>query len=672
MPFQDALTDLNAILSPQDAKTTPAPTLPPAPTPGFAQALSDLTTAGQSKPTTQSTLLPQGQQPFATSNPITAMGMGLIDALAAGAQGVSPKVGAGYQLAPQAEQDFFAEMGHPRDTTQMAALRDPGTGKYAVYLKQPGMEESGAASLGRVLSYGAVPEAGIPAAAAAAAPTASQALLQDFTRVGVPPSMPAVGQGIASRLTANVVSKIPFFGGPVQEATGKAIAGTGAAAERLAGGLGEAKNAEEAGRAIQGGVEGFARGPAPAGMTANEVIAAPTSASSFQAKSGALYDRFWSQIDPTANVPVSNTLEALKGPLERFPSSPELGAQITNPKLQAYFRTLAPGEKEIPAVYSSIVDQSGNPILMQAAQKMQTGGTLTVGELQELRSTIGRQLSEPMLVNDIPRADLKRVYAAMSDDLAGAAKAAGPDVQQAFNRANQYYSAGMKRIDQLEPLLSGSPEQTFAAINRAASTGTGADAGLLRSLQRSMSPDEWGNVGSAVIRRMGEPTAGVKSPHGGDFSASSFVTNWNKLSDSAKETLFGANVPGSSREGLESLVRVADAQKQLSKLANPSGTGSHTIGALMVGAVAEHFTSLISHPLEAALAALGGYGASKALMSPGFARWLYAMPRVMAESPGRAAGLSQGIAALSQMARIDPSLAGVAQRLQGAYGVPAP
>lgn len=657
MPIEDALFDLTGALK----TAPPMPMVASEPATGVDAALSDMNAAAQPQQPKISTLLPAGQEPK-RANPIAAMGMGLIDALAGGAQGVYPQVTSGHQLAPQAEQDFFAEMGHPRDTTKFVALRDPGTQQYAIYHRTPQMEASGATGIGRVLAYGALPETGIPNTGMAAAPTASQALLQDFAKAAVPASIPAVGQGIGSRLAANVISKVPFFGGPVQEAAAKAIAGTGSAAERLAGGLGEAINPEQAGRAIQAGIQGFAKGPAPAGMTAAEIIAQPTAASSFPAKSAALYDRFWSQIDPAAQVPLSNTLTALKGPLERFPTSPELGAQITNPKLQAFFKTLSPTEKEIPAVYSSVVDQGGNPILMQAAQKLQSGGSLTVDELKELRSTIGRMIGEPTLVSDIPRADLKQVYGAMSEDLHGAAKAAGPQVEQAFNRANQYYKAGIERVDRLEPLLSGSPEQSFAAINRAASTGSSADSGLLRSLQRTMPPDEWGNVGSAVIRRLGEPTAGVKSlAHGGDFSASSFVTNWNKLSDSAKDTLFGS---GSIRNALDSLVRVADAQKQVARFANPSGTASHTIGAGLAGMLAEHFGSLTSHPLEAALGALGGYGASKALMSPGFARWLYAMPQTMAEAPSRSAGMSQAIAALGQLSRLDPRLSGPAQRLQ--------
>lgn len=158
--------------------------------------------------------------------------------------------------------------------------------------------------------------------------------------------------------------------------------------------------------------------------------------------------------------------------------------------------------------------------------------------MQEFRSYIGRALGEPTLVNDIPRADLSRVYAGMSQDLAGAAQAQSPQAARAFQAANGYYKAGQQRIDQLEPLLNGSPEQAFAKINRAAGEGPAANAGLLRSLQRSLPPDDWGSVGATVLSRMGEPSAGTA--HATDFSPAAFTTNWNKLSDAAKDTLYGS------------------------------------------------------------------------------------------------------------------------------------
>jgi hypothetical protein len=641
-----ALKDAAAAMpSPQTTATPDAQTPPPAAIPesnAQADPLASLRTAAfnlhSSMPDATDDTKSDTTTP-SVSAPV-AMGEGLIDALTAGAQHTSPIVRTAegqpnYQPAADEAQWIFNETGNVQDEQTQVALRDPATGQYRVYQRNPAMEEGALTSLGRVAAYG-TPEAGIPTVASAAEATAPQALLQDFERSGVAPSMPAVGQGIGSRLAANIVSKVPVFGQPIVAGAKQAGEQTGAAAERIAGGLGTAENAEDAGNVVQAGVKQFAKGAAPAGMSADDIIASPTRASSFAAKSGALYDRFWSMMDPKTPIPIDNTLDALKGPMERFPSSPELGAQITNPRLQSFYQTLT-----------------------------NSGGSLTAPELKEFRSYIGRAIGDPQLVDNIPRADLKQVYAGMSQDLEGAAKAQSPQAARAFEAANSYYSAGQSRIDQLEPLLSGPPEKTFATINRAAATGPSANAGVLRTIQRSLAPDDWNNVGAAVLRKMGAPTAGAKDVlHGSDFSPSSFVTNWSKLSDSAKDTLFGAQ--GSPvRDNIEALTRVAGAQKNVSKFANPSGTAAHVIGiAAPAVALGEHWETIVAHPVMSALAALGGYGASKMLMSPAAARWLYAMPSTISRAPNAAAGIERSLGGLDVLARSDPSLAPLAAQLR--------
>jgi hypothetical protein len=500
------------------------------------------------------------------------------------------------------------------------------------------------------------------------------------------------------------MSKLPGFSGPINHGAQMAVQQTGNAADRIAASLGNAEDAEQAGNVVQGGIGKFTKGPIPdvvnqsgvgsattktingtsttayggnwsglRPMTAGEIIAAPTRASSFAAKSNALYDRFWSQMNPNTQIPLTNTLQALQGPMDRFPTIPSLGGQITNPRLQSLFQTVAPQTKTTAPILSSLVSQSGNPIVMQAAQKIQSGGSLTVPELQEFRSFIGRSLGEPTLVNDIPRADLSRVYAGMSQDLGNAAQAQGPQAARAFQAANGYYRAGQQRIDQLEPLLSGSPEQTFAKINRAAGTGVSANAGLLRSLQRSLPPDDWNNVGAAVMRQLGTPTAGAKDVVSGvAFSPASFVTNWNKISDTAKDTLFGAaGTP--QRDNIEALTRVAGAQKNLSRFGNPSGSAhmGAVVGETSAAVLAaEHYQDFLSHPIATTLALAGGYGAPRLLMSPTVARWLYTLPSTVNQGPTASAGIERALGSLDVLARTDPSLMPVASQLRTALAPP--
>jgi hypothetical protein len=641
--FDDALAAINAgLVQPPPNSGSPAPAPPQG---SIDRSLSIL--QGASAPPSQNPPPAASNAPSSPpQRPIGAaasMGEGVMDTLAAGVQGTSPVVGtatgqANYQPASDQDQWTFRETGQVPNQQTQVALRNPATGQYQVYQRNPAMAEGAAPAVGRMLALG-VPEGGIPNVADQTL-SRTQALLQDFQRSGVAPNIPTIAQGPASGYAASIMSKLPGFAGPIVRGTQNMAAQTGNAAERIASGMGQATNPEEAGEAAQQGIASFAKAPAPAGMTAGDIIASPTRASSFAAKSGALYDRFWSQMDPNAQVPLTNTLDALKGPMNRFPTAPALGAAITNPKLNQYYQIL------------------------------QNGGTLTVPELQEFRSFVGRSLSDPTLVNDIPRADLSRVYAGMSQDLGNAAQAQGPSAARAFQAANNYYKTGQQRIDQIEPLLSGSPEQTFAKINRAAGQGASANAGLLTSLQRSMPPDDWGNVGAAVMRRMGEPTPGAKDVvHGSDFSPASFVTNWNKLSDSAKDTLFGAEGTA-QRDNIEALTRVAGAQKNATRFANLSGTAH--MGA--VGAEAgigsslmfEHGEELLHHPIATVMALAGGYAAPRMLMSPAAAQWLYRLPSVINSGNTPAQGVQRALGALDTIARTDPALVPVAGNLRTA------
>lgn len=565
------------------------------------------------------------------------LGEGFTDALAAGVQGTSPVVGtaagaSNYQAAPSQDQWVFQETGRvPNEQTQVA-LRNPQTGQYQVYQRNPAMAEGAAPAVGRMLAYG-TPESGIPAVAAPQSIMAPRALAQDFAQTGIAPNVPVLAQGPLSGYAASIMSKLPGFSGPIVHGTQNMASQTQAAVDRAAAGLGTASIPEDAGEAIQKGVQSFAKAPAPVGMSASDIISSPTRASSFAAKSNALYDHFWSQMAPNAQVPLTNTLAALKGPMGRFPTAPELGAAITNPKLNNYYGILS------------------------------SGGTLTVPELQEFRSYIGRALGEPALINDIPRADLSRVYAGMSQDLGNAAQAQGPQAARAFQAANSYYKAGQQRIDQLEPLLNGSPEQAFAKINRAAGEGPAANAGLLRSLQRSLSPDDWGSVGATVLSRMGEPTAGTA--HATDFSPATFVTNWNKLSDAAKDTLYGAQ--GSPvRDNIEALTRVAGAQKNMTRFANPSGTAhmgyAAAEGSLALTAI-ENREAFLMHPIATTMAIAGGYAAPRMLMNPSVARWLYQVPAIVNRSPTASAGIQRALGGLDLVARGNPDLEPIAAQL---------
>lgn len=460
-----------------------------------------------------------------------------------------------------------------------------------------------------------------------AAPSRAQALQQDFNDLDIRSNIFTTAQSPTGNIIAHGLSNLPATAGPVRAGMTRTLNDTGNAAENIAGQFGTATNPIEGGTALRSGITAYR--------------------DNFQNDSDRLYTTFNGMMNQNNPVDLSNTLASLQGPMNRFPSNPGLGAAITNPTLQKFFNLLSP-------------QPTGIPGLLQ-------GGTLSFPELHEFRTTIGRAISDPTLINDIPRSDLKNVYAGISADLQAAAQRQSPQALAAFNEANNFYRSGMNRIDQLEPLLTGSPEQSFAKINAAAGKTGSANAGLLGTLRQSLPQSDWGDVGAAVIRKMGEPTSGAATTAASEFSAASFGTNFNRLSNNAKDALFGPNTMGSVRSDLEKLARVTAAQKNVDKFANHSNTASHLgVGALML-AGAERLPEFVHNPKSIIPTVLGGlaaYGganaAARALMVPGFSRWLYQNATIT-----RPEQWMNSLTQLTQMSRLNTALQPIAQQVGG-------
>jgi hypothetical protein len=248
-------------------------------------------------------------------------------------------------------------------------------------------------------------------------------------------------------------------------------------------------------------------------------------------------------------------------------------------------------------------------------------GKLPYEAVKRLRTLVGNEIENVSIVSDVPRSKWKALYGALSQDMKGAADAAGPDAQRAFGRANAYYQAGTSRIDALSTVLdkSGGPE----AIYNAATSGTRDGATTLRTVMQSLKPDQQKVLASTMIRRLGKATAGQQNAAGDEFSMSTFLTNWNKLSPQAKTTLFDRFGSG-FRSDMDAVARLASNVRQGSKVfANPSGSASTgaqlgTVGGFIMAA-------LSGHPVTAAAIA-GGAGTTnviaRAMTSPAAVKFI--------------------------------------------------
>ena len=295
-----------------------------------------------------------------------------------------------------------------------------------------------------------------------------------------------------------------------------------------------------------------------------------------------------------------------------------------------------------------------NPKLGQIGQALGediagSGGALPYQAAKALRTRVGEMIANAGIVSDVPRAELKQLYGALSQDIRAQAST-NPKALAAANRAENYYRAGLDRIEKVESVVNraGGTEKVF----QAATSGTREGATTLRAVMQSLKPEESKILTSTVVRRLGRANPGAQNDVGDAFSTETFLTNWNGLSKEAKSTLFDRMGPG-FREDMDNIARVASNLRSGSKVyANPSKTSDATIQAATVGSAV---TSLLMGSPGGA-AAVGGAVASanlgsRLMTNPTFVRWL-------GRNTNRPVGALNGqIGVLANMGKDDPDVA---------------
>lgn len=249
-----------------------------------------------------------------------------------------------------------------------------------------------------------------------------------------------------------------------------------------------------------------------------------------------------------------------------------------------------------------------------SAELQKTGGQLGFQELRGLRSRIGGMLDDS-LVSGIPGGELKKLYGALSQDLETAAKQAGAGKE--FARQNEYYAARMDRIEgTLERVLGKTPEETF---KRFMPTDPN-QVTTVRQVMRSLDPEQRKIVQDAVVNRLGRAKSGKQDETGELFSPDTFLTNWTNLSSGAKQQIFS---DPAMRRDMDAIAGVAGNIREGAKVfANPSGTAGATmpygIGYLLGAGQVATAGALVGG------AAVG----AKMLTSPRVVEWLAQAPKI--------------------------------------------
>ena len=293
-------------------------------------------------------------------------------------------------------------------------------------------------------------------------------------------------------------------------------------------------------------------------------------------------------------------------------------------------------------------------------------GGVPFDALRSMRTAVGKELDRPDISGLTQTPALARLYDALRKDVVAAADQSGDIASRAIRLHDRYVRFNREvNLPALQRIVD--QDLDVAAANMALS-GTKDGIGRLQLLRRNFKPDEWDTVSASVWQQLGNAKAGVREgaemgTSSYQFSPTTFLTNWNNLSDSAKTVLFSGDRYRNIIPAMNDMVKVATGARETGKMVNTSNTA----GAQMVTSALLGGGGMVgggAAGLDATSALLGGAAAlsglvltsntaAKLLESPRFIRWVSDTSRAVVNNPN---SLSAQIGKLMAIGQAEPTM----------------
>jgi hypothetical protein len=448
--------------------------------------------------------------------------------------------------------------------------------------------------------------------------------IQTFEEAGTFPSVGQATERPGLQGLENTLENMPF-GGPVRRQREGQISDIGNTASDIADTLGPKMTNQEVGAAIKEGIVGEG---------------------GFLKRSEAHADKLYKAVEDTFNTDrriwMQNTQDTLNPGPQLARHAPE-----TAKALGSNFMTTLKGA----------LDQD---LLDQLAMVGMEG--LPYKAVKEMRSAVGRRIDDSLMSADLPKAELKAVYRALSDDLdAGARRYGGEPAAAAADKASAFWKKRMEVIDNIDNVIqvNGGPDKIYKTLIG----GTQEGATTLTEILKALKPAERDVFRSAVIRRLGKSKPNLQDAEGGRNSLNTYLTNWNKISPEGKAVLF-SHEPD-IKMATDAIAQVAANQKLgAERFQNLSGTGRAIGGqSAVVGGIVT-----VGQALMGDVGPLLAYGATaetinavaRAMTNPTVVRWLARTTQLPIEAAP---------AALNQLVQIaaetnDPEIMEIAETIK--------
>ena len=304
-------------------------------------------------------------------------------------------------------------------------------------------------------------------------------------------------------------------------------------------------------------------------------------------------------------------------------------------------------------------------------------GSLNYNTLKNIRTYIGKDLGDPLTAGATggERAQFKRLYKAITNDMQELVNKSGSDealkklkIANDFTRSKVASDGSISYVDNL---LKKAADGDFSKITKALVSGAKDGPTQLRKFTE----DEFEALSGYFLGSLGSPKAGIATPEllakesvkdimGGqiddvtNFSPATFLTNYNTLSNEAKDVLFKGGRYEDLVPELDNLVAVINEVKEASiRGANPSQTakGIYSIGLLTtfggeIGGIIGKSGGSFDYGLGAIL---GTYGSAKLLTNKSFVNWLSQGVKQVAYDPN---SFVQHVRRLYQIHELNPDI----------------
>jgi len=271
-------------------------------------------------------------------------------------------------------------------------------------------------------------------------------------------------------------------------------------------------------------------------------------------------------------------------------------------------------------------------ILKDAAQN---NGLLPLQAMRSVRTALGKTIGKPIpgAIRIMKQGDerLPSIYKSLTADISEAVSDASPDAARLLRRADDYTRFTAKEnlavIDKISKRGLDSQVFDFAVF------GSAKGGQRIRDVFKNLSRDERDAVSSSVISQLGYRG---NASEGAEWSARTFITNWQRLDKNAKQVLFGAPRFREVAKELNSLARLAKVTAERGAADNVSRSGAVlTTAGQIFPLLAAGGLAIYDQP-EAAKSAfaigastiLAPRYAAKLMTSPKFLRWIKSTAQV--------------------------------------------